>query len=215
MVAAAEVLESLEDDGMVDHVVHLYGVSWDDYLRILAMRGDKSGPRITYLEGTLEIMSPSRGHEGVKSFIGCLVEAWCLDRAIDFSPYGSWTLKRKEKKRGVEPDECYVFGSKKASRPHLAIEVEWSRSGLDKLDVYRKLGVQEVWRWRDGRITVHVLRGEQYHPAPRSVALPELDLDLLCSFLDRPTVSQGIRDFRAAASTSAQRDRPRTAKKLR
>jgi len=34
------------------------------------------------------------------------------------------TLKKKAKRRGVEADECYIFGTKRRDRPHLAIEVE-------------------------------------------------------------------------------------------
>jgi Uma2 family endonuclease len=50
-----------------DHIVQFHGVSWDDYERLLAMRGDHSAPRIAYLEGTVEIMSPSQTHEAIKS----------------------------------------------------------------------------------------------------------------------------------------------------
>src|SRR5690606_33605516 len=57
-----------------DHYVHLRGVTWADYLRLLEVRGDRSVPRLTYLEGTLEIMSPSLTHELIKSYIGRLVE---------------------------------------------------------------------------------------------------------------------------------------------
>ena len=49
-----------------DHFVYLRDVSWADYRRLLAIRGEHSAPRISYLEGDVEIMSPSRGHEGKK-----------------------------------------------------------------------------------------------------------------------------------------------------
>ena len=58
-----------------------------DYLRLLEIRGERSVPRLTYVEGTLEIMSPSLTHEEIKSYIGRLVEAWCLERGVDFTPY--------------------------------------------------------------------------------------------------------------------------------
>jgi hypothetical protein len=38
------------------------------------------------------------------------------------------------------------------SLPDVAIEVIWTRGGLDKLDVYRGLGVPEVWTWQEGRL---------------------------------------------------------------
>lgn len=34
-----------------DQRVFLHGVSWQDYERLLAMRGDASSPRIAYLAG--------------------------------------------------------------------------------------------------------------------------------------------------------------------
>jgi Uma2 family endonuclease len=199
MIARAELVDR-EDEPREDHYVHLYGVTWADYLRLLEIRGDRSAPRITYVEGTLEIMSPSRTHDEIKSYIGRLVEAWCLDRGIEFTPYGSWTLKSKREERGAEADECYVFGDnpKRKRRPDLAIEVVCTSGGLDKLDVYRKLGVREVWYFKEGRIQVHVLRGTRYEPALQSKTLPGIDLVELVSFLDRPTASRAIRDYRAA-----------------
>jgi Uma2 family endonuclease len=206
MIARADLVNR-ENEPREDHFVHLYGVTWADYLRILEIRGDHSAPRITYVEGTLEIMSPSRTHDEIKSYIGCLVEAWCLERGIEFTPYGSWTLKSKREERGAEADECYVFGPdpKRKRRPDVAIEVTWTSGGIDKLDVYRKLGVREVWYWEEGRMQVHALRGTQYQPVARSAALPGIDLVELVSFLDRPTASQAIRDYVAALRGESER----------
>lgn len=182
-----------------DHIVRLHGATWADYQRVLELRGDRSAPRVSFLEGELEIMSPSRSHESIKSLIGCLVEVWCLARGMDFSTYGSWTLEDKSSERGAEPDECYVFGRvERPLRPDLAIEVVWTSGGLDKLPIYQKLGVREVWYWKRGRITVHVLRGETYETVPGSEVLGGIDLVELASFLDRPTTSQAIRDYQAA-----------------
>jgi Uma2 family endonuclease len=198
MIARAELVD--RDEPREDHYVHLYGVTWADYLRLLELRGERSVPRLTYVEGTLEIMSPSRTHDEIKSYIGRLVEAWCLERGVEFTPYGSWTLKNKRDERGAEADECYVFGPepKRKRRPDVAIEVVWTTGGIDKLKVYRKLRVREVWIWREGRIGVHVLRGAHYEAVAASEALPGVDLDELVSYLDRPTASQAIRDYLAA-----------------
>jgi Uma2 family endonuclease len=199
MIARAERVDR-GTEPREDHYVHLYGVTWADYLRLLEIRGERSAPRLTYVEGTLEIMSPSRTHDEIKSYIGRLVEAWCLERGVEFTPYGSWTLKNKQEERGAEADECYVFGPepKRKRRPDLAIEVIWSLGGIDKLEVYRKLRVREVWYWENGSIQVHVLRGTRYDAVAASEALPGIDLALLVSLLDRPTASQAIRDFLAA-----------------
>src|SRR5262245_50295961 len=85
-----------------DNIVVLEGATWADYQRILAIRGEKGNPRITYLDGWLQIMATSRTHERIKSVVGCLIETWCLERGVEFSPYGNWTLQNRRKKGGLE-----------------------------------------------------------------------------------------------------------------
>ncbi len=175
-----------------------YGVPWSHYETQLALRGDHPVPRIAFLEGVLELMSPSRDHERIKSYIGCLIEAYALERNIDLSPYGSWTLKQAPKQAGLEPDECYLVGDQQRDTPDLAIEVVWTSGGIEKLEIYRRLGVGEVWRWKDSRIEVHVLQGERYETSERSTLFPELDVQLLVSFLDHPAALQAVKAFREA-----------------
>lgn len=177
----------------------LEGVTWADYQRIMEIRGERSVPRLAYADGSLEILSPSKDHESLKSLIGRLVDVYCLEVGIDFSTYGSWTLEDKEVRRGAEPDECYVFGpARAATRPDLAIEVVWTSGGIDKLDIYRALQVREVWFWRRGVIRPYVLRADVYVELAASDVLPGIDLAQLCRFLDLPTTSQAIRAYRDA-----------------
>ena len=173
-----------------------YGVPWSHYETQLALRGERPVPRIAYLEGTLELIRPSKDHERIKSTIGRLIEAYALERDIDLSPYGSWTLKNAPKQSGSEPDECYLVGDQNRDTPDLAIEVVWTSGGIDKLEIYRRLGVGEVWFWKDSKIQVHVLRDERYERVERSALFPDLDFDLLCSLLDHPTALQAVKAFR-------------------
>ena len=194
----ARPLTDHDDRPVEDKIVVLHDATWADYQRLLEMRGDQSAPRISFLEGELEIMSPSRSHEAIKSLLGRLTETWCLEKGVEFNAYGSWTLEKKEAARGVEPDECYVFGDvREPTRPDLAIEVVWTSGGLNKLEIYRELAVREVWFWRSGRLSIHVLGSVGYQEAPESTVLPGIDLVELVTFLDRPTVSQAIREYRA------------------
>jgi Uma2 family endonuclease len=195
----ARRLEDHDDTPMEDKIVVLRGLRWSDYQRMLEVRGAAPVPRFAYLDGGLEIMTPSRPHESLKSRIGQLVEVWCLEKGIEFSAYGSWTLENKAAERGLEPDECYVFGNvAEPERPDLAIEVVWTAGGVSKLEIYASLGVPEVWFWRRGRITVHLLQAETYVESPTSVTLTGIDLVQLASYLDRPTASEAIRAYRAA-----------------
>jgi Uma2 family endonuclease len=199
MLAMLARLHEHDDTPVDDRVVVLRGMKWADYERMLQARGDAPVPRFAFWEGELEIMTPSFPHESIKSRIGRLVEVWCLEHDIEFSPCGSWTLKKRKGQAGLEPDESYVFGPVRgARRPDLAIEVVWTSGGIDKLAIYAKLGVQEVWFWRRGKIHVHVLRGETYVQSAKSKVLPGIDLPQLCSFLGRDTASQAIRAYRAA-----------------
>jgi Uma2 family endonuclease len=182
-----------------DQRIVKHRVPWVRYERQLALRGEASSPRIAYFEGTLELMSPSREHERIKSYIDSLIMTYALARGIDLSSYGSWTLKSRVKKSGVEPDECYLVGADQSGgTPHLAIEVIWTSGGIGTLAIYARLGVGEVWFWRAGRIEIHLLRDEAYERSERSALFPELDVSLLASFLDRPTETQAVRAFRDA-----------------
>lgn len=182
-----------------DHIVVLHNATWADFQRMLEMRGDRSVPRLAFGKGRLEIMSPAENHAAIKSLIGCLVEVFCLERDVEFRTVGSWTLEDKGGERGVEPDECYVFGPpREAKRPDLAIEVVWTSGGIDKLDIYRALGVREVWSWRKGAITVWTLVNDAYVEGTASAVLAGIDLAQLASHLDRPTTSAAMREYRDA-----------------
>src|SRR5690606_12875426 len=93
-----------------DQRVFLHGVSWPQYEALLAMRGESSAVRITYLRGEVELMATSRGHGRTKKMLARLLEAWAEETGVDLNGYGSWTIKESEEERGAEPDECYVLG---------------------------------------------------------------------------------------------------------
>lgn len=177
----------------------MFNVPWSGFEAQLALRGDAPAPRIAYLDGAMELMSPSVDHERLKTNICRLLETYAMARGIELSGYGGWTLRNAPKASGLEPDECYVFGvEQKATRPDLAIEVEWTHGGIDKLEIYRRLGVPEVWWWRNDDITIYVLREGRYVAAPRSEQLPDLDLPLLISFLDHVPMTRAMREYRDA-----------------
>ena len=179
-----------------DQRVTLYDVSWSDFELILQIRGDRAGVRVTYLNGALELMSPSVDHEGIKTTIARLLEAYAEEKELFFNGFGSWTLKNPARARALEPDECYSLSVGRPTRPDLAIEVVWTSGGIDKLEVYRGLGVGEVWFWREGVIEVWALGGERYERRERSGLLPDLDLDELARHIDAENQTESIRRYR-------------------
>ena len=180
----------------LDRRVTLQDVTWVEFEQILAIRGDKAGIRMTYLDGVLELMSPSIDHEGIKKVIARLLEIYALEMGIPLNGFGSWTLKKAVRARALEPDECYSIGTGRPARPDLAIEVIWTSGGIDKLEVYRGLGVGEVWMWRDGAIEIYFLVADRYERRERSVVFPDLDLVELVSFIDLENQTTAVRRYR-------------------
>lgn len=183
-----------------DQRVFLHGVTWKQLDQILVARGESSAVRITYLEGELELMSPSFSHESIKKTIARLLEAYADELDLTLNGVGSWTIRKRPKERAVEPDECYVLGPLKGRKaPDLAIEIVWTEGGIDKLAVYRELGVREVWIWRDGVIAVHVLRKNGTYKAwQKSVLFPDLDLRAVGALATSEDQSAAVRKFRAS-----------------
>jgi len=180
----------------IDQRIIFHDVTWTEFEVMLAVRGDRAGIRMTYLEGELELMSPSVNHEGVKKVIARLLEIYALETGIPLNGLGSWTLKNPRRARALEPDECYSVGTGLPTRPDLAIEVIWTSGGIDKLEIYRGLDVGEVWLWRGGAIEVYVLAGEQYERRQRSVVFPGLYLVELVRHIDAENQTDAVRRYR-------------------
>ncbi|NEP58911.1 MAG: Uma2 family endonuclease [Symploca sp. SIO2G7] len=163
--------------------VLLYGVDWHQYESLLDVLGDNFPTlRMSYLEGTLEIMTNSPEHEELKKVIGMLIEAYLQETRTRFHAGGSTTFRQAAKKRGLEPDECYCLGVKKEF-PDLAIEVVITSGLVNKLDIYQGLGVPEVWQWQSGQFSIYHLRSTGYELVEASELLPALDLKLLASYV--------------------------------
>ncbi len=171
------------------------GVSWHQYEALLDRLEDSPWYRVTYLEGLLEVMAPSRRHEVSKDNIGRLLSAFFEETRTRFWGLGSTTFRRGEKRGGTEPDSCYCLDTEKEI-PDLAIEVVFTSGGVDKLAVYQRLGVPEVWFWQNHRFEVYHLRGDRYEAMPTSALLPSLDLNLLADYVEHPSPLDAVLEFR-------------------
>jgi Uma2 family endonuclease len=163
------------------------GVNWQMYEALLTKLEENSHYRVTYLDGILEIVSPSIRHENIKKRLAILIERYFYSKRIRFSPMGSSTIKKQLKQAGVEPDECYCIGEKK-NIPDLTIEVNITSGSIDKLEIYRRLEVAEVWIWQFNRLRLYRLREETpskfldtygYEQITSSELLPGLNIALL------------------------------------
>ncbi len=194
---AAAHSDPMEED---QHVV-LRGMRWKDYEALLAMRGDRAGVRMYYLDGEIEIMSPAKIHERRKTTLARLLEVWAMEVGLDLNGFGSWTLKKEVRDAGAEPDECYVLGlATEGDAPDLAIEVEWSRTtGVSKQEIYRRLGVRELWTLKsDGSLIIRVASKSNWLVSSKSRLLRKLDVAWLLSFLAIEPQSKAVRALRDA-----------------
>ena len=66
--------------------------------------------------------------------------------------------------------------------PDIAIEVVVTHGAIDKLEVYRGLGIREVWTYEKGVFSLFALRGERYETIAKSEVLAEIDLAELAHF---------------------------------
>jgi Uma2 family endonuclease len=208
VIAPARQPEPDDDADEVQHDdqrVFLFDVRWRDYKRLLEMRGESAVPRMTYLDGVLELGDP---HESDKTKLARLLEA-CVDHLeLQVDGVGSWTVRNKKKRTGAEPDECYVFGRiievDDVQAPDLVIEVVFSSGGHDRLEVWRRLGAKEVWFWtRERKLEVFARRKKTragWERVERSELCPAIDLELIVRCMSVTGQSAAVGALRAAIS---------------
>lgn len=177
--------------------VILRDVSWQTYERLLADHRDRRVPRFAYDRGVLEIVSPSPPHEKDNVALAQLVGIVAEELDIDFLPVGSTTYRRKALGQGFEADSSFYVTTERFALnlaeidptidppPDLVIEVDVSRSSLDKLAIYAGFGVPEVWRCDADRVSILALEGVAYRPVPESRVLPPATDAVLTRFLVR------------------------------
>ena len=174
-------------------------VGWEGYESLLKLVGDRPSPRLAYLNGDVELMSPGYQHESIGERLGLLVPLIVMGLGIPFQPAGLTTFRRRDLDRGIEGDKTYylanaarVRGNKKIDLevdppPDLAIEVEITRPVADRLAIYAGLGVPEVWICDEQSLRFLRLGPDgSYDEVEASVALPPLTRADLIPWIARP-----------------------------
>ncbi|MGK7894480.1 MAG: Uma2 family endonuclease [Xenococcus sp. (in: cyanobacteria)] len=164
-----------------DQILSLSGMSWSDYEKLTSQ--DYLGYRISYLNGVITIVSPSRSHERIAEIINGLIKTYCRKYNRVYFPMGSTTLKNPPL-AGKEPDHSFAFDTDK-SIPDLAVEVTYSSGGVADLEKYKYFGVKEVWFWKNNEITFYHLVNSEYQEIENSVCLSKLSADFLITFINR------------------------------
>lgn len=167
--------------GQQDQTLTLSGMSWADYEQLVSE--EYLGYRVSYWQGNITIVSPSRNHERIAETINGLIKTYCRKYNLVYFPMGSTTLKNPPL-AGKEPDCSFAFHADQ-SIPDLAVEVTYSSGGAFDLEKYKYLGVKEVWFWQNNEITFYALIGSDYVKMSQSICLPKLSSNFLLTFVNR------------------------------
>lgn len=174
----------------------LENISWSTFVDLAEQRRG-SVPRMTYDEGTLEMMRPQLKHENLGCLIGRMIETYSEVRGIEITSVGSMTVKRDDLEKAYEADESYYvthaeellekeeldFATDPA--PDLVVEVELTSSAIAKLKLFAKMEVPEVWRHRGKTLEMFRLIQGDYVSIDSSVELPGLHVSVVNDFLSR------------------------------
>lgn len=175
--------------------LRLSSVSWEEYEALLADLVLWPGMRVTYDNGKVEIMSPSREHEMYKEFVLRLAQTISDESGIILETSGSTTFRQKHKAKGAEPDTCFyvqnaarIIGKRKLDLevdppPDVVVEVDMANDSLSKFNIYAAFGVPEIWRYDGEQMYIYKLANQSYEEVSISLAFPSLTADALTNFI--------------------------------
>lgn len=170
--------------------------TWEKFKLIQQGFEETPGAKLSYYQGTVEILMPGEDHEFFSRVIHYLVTTFLLKKGVKFKMTGAKT-QEKQGEVSAQADESYCIGGSKPI-PDLSIEVIFS-SGSHKLERYRALGVPEVWLWEDGVLTLYHLRSNGYEQIEQSElpGLARLDINLLrqCILMAETDFSEAVQVF--------------------
>ena len=117
------------------------------------------------------------------------------ESGLEFRSFGSKTFKRADLQKGFEPDSCFYIQSLNRISgisdpdlsihppPDLVVEIDITHPSLDKLPIYARVGIPEVWIYDGSWIIIHLLQEGNYVAGEESSALPRMTATTLTRFI--------------------------------
>jgi Uma2 family endonuclease len=192
-----QVLDKIPLKSSEEQRISLSGVRWQQYELLRGVLYDTPGIRTAYLDGEVEIMTLSERHEYIKSQISRLLEVYLYEINVDFHRQGSFTMGGENAGASGEPDESYSLGERKAI-PDLVIEVIITSGTFNRREMFRRLGVAEVWFWKNSRLLIYDLNTDSDEPIAASNLLPNLNINLFLTYVNSSDQNAAARNFRQA-----------------
>ncbi len=185
--AVVEAMPEIDLRGGAEQRVLLARVGWSLYRSIAESIGDRAVPRLTYVDGDLELMAPSYLHELLADRLRYFVLALVRGLNLTVVSAGSALWERADLDKGKKPDACFYVANEPLVRevdeidlevhppPDLAVEIEISCRLVDGLSVYSALRVPEVWTFDGKKLEFLVLDNRLiYRESARSRAFAQL-----------------------------------------
>lgn len=194
-------------------------IKWQKYEAILADNRSQRTARFTYDRGRLEMMHPLDEHERCHKLIESLLLVLADELKLRLEGYKAPTLKRTDLQLGTEPESAYYIQHEPEMRgqseinletdppPDLILEVALSKSAIDKLPIYARLGIPEVWRYLSqpgdnflkGKLLIYQLQDQGYVESSSGFAFPFLPAGKILQFIDESDalgLMSALRNFR-------------------
>ncbi|MDZ8185872.1 MAG: Uma2 family endonuclease [Nostoc sp. ChiSLP02] len=158
----------------------LQNISWQTFKAMLADMGCERNKRLAYDNGIVEIMNPLMPHENSNRLIEGFVLVLCEEFGLEVKSAGSLTMTRDDLEQAAEPDSSFYIQNEFLVRnkenidlnidppPDLLLEVEYSKSKINKLILYAAMGVPEFWRYNGTVLRIYTLNNGQYSQSETS-----------------------------------------------
>ncbi len=168
----------------------LHNVTWQTYQALLADLGDHHAARLAYDRRRLEIKMPSKLHELINRLLERIITTLTEELGMSILPLGSTTFDDAAVEQGIEPDSCFYIQNAERVNPEddtpppnlppdLVVEVDITSSSRARLNIYKTMGVPEIWRYhRQGLTILHLQQGE-YVACECSPTFPQLSVAIL------------------------------------
>lgn len=199
MVSSVQTINHVppNDEGVLSlPFVVLHNIGWKTYQALLADMGEHRSARIAYDRGTLEIKMPSKLHELINRLLERIITTLTEELGMNILSLGSTTFDSEAIGQGVEPDSCFYIQNADRVNPEddtppqdfppdLVVEVDITSSSRSRLNIYKTMGVPEVWRYRKQGLTILQLQEGEYVDCEYSSVFTFLSAGVLANFLER------------------------------
>jgi Uma2 family endonuclease len=182
-----------------DQLVVMRDVGWNGYTALLRIRGERSRPKMVYLDGDVYLMSPAYRHARSESRLTLFVMVIVEELNIRCVPARDTTFRRHKNKGGAEADESFylanaarVAGKDKLHLqndppPDLVVETAHTHDIEHSVEVWRRFGVPEVWVCEANSLHILVLHPNgRYVESATSAAFPFLSASEVLARVNRP-----------------------------